>query len=226
MEPKIALIDGDIVAYRIGFASNDVSERYALARVDEFLSEMLMDLDVEDFYGYLTGEGNYRVNIAVTAPYKGNRSESKPVHFTAIREYLVSDWSFTLSNGIEADDSIAIKATELGDESIICSIDKDFDQVPGWHYNFVKRNKYYVSPSDGLRSFYTQILTGDRTDNIIGIRGIGPVKADRLLAGCSSEQEYYSVCVDAYGGNAERVLENGRLLWLQRRSDELWTPPG
>ena len=38
----------------------------------------------------------------------------------------------------EADDTIAIRATELGDEAIIVSLDKDFDQVVGWHYNFSK----------------------------------------------------------------------------------------
>ena len=220
-----ALLDGDILTYRIGFASEGETEIIAKARVDEFLSDLLMDLDVDDYQGYLTGDGNFREQVAVTAPYKGNRTGRKPEHYQCIRDYLVSDWGFTVVHGQEADDAIAIEATSLKNNCIICTIDKDLDQVPGWHYNFVKRIIYYVEPSDGLRSFYKQILTGDRVDNVVGLRGIGPAKAERLLGRCGSEQILYKLCVEAYGGDAERVLENGRLLWLRRYEGQQWEPP-
>ena len=221
-----ALIDGDIVTYRIGFASEDVSEKLCRARIDEFLSEMLIDLDVEDYDGYITGKGNFREKIAVTAPYKGNRSGARPKHYEFIRDYLLTDWAFKLVEGEEADDAIAICATSLGvGNFIICSTDKDFLQVPGDHYNFVKREKRNVSTSDGLRSFYEQVLTGDRVDNIVGLRGVGPVKAGKLLRDCDSEQSYYSATVEAYSGDVERVVENGQLLWLRRYPGQLWQPP-
>jgi 5'-3' exonuclease len=79
---------------------------------------------------------------------------------------------------------------------------------------------------------------GDRVDNIIGLHGIGPVKAEKLLFGCDSEKALYAACVDAYavsyhelydegayGIAQERVLENARLLWIQRYTGELWEPP-
>ena len=222
----IALLDGDIFCYRVGFSSQDVSEKYAKARMNEFLVDLLtLYLEIDEYEGFLSGDVNFRSKVAVTAPYKGNRSAEKPIHFHALRRYLVDEWGFTTSDGQEADDDIAIRATELGDDAVIVSIDKDFDQVPGHKYNFVKRKSYYVSPSDGLHSFYTQILTGDRIDNIIGLRGVGPVKAGRLLEGCTTEQECYAKVLEAYGGDSERVLENGRLLWLRRRPNELWEPP-
>lgn len=197
------------------------------ARVDESLSEMLLIRlpELEDLEGFLSGEGNFRKAIAVTAPYKGNRSGAKPEHYDFIRDYLKSGWCFTESVNEEADDCIAKMATSLGDEAIIVSIDKDFDQVPGWHYNPVKKRKYYVTPSEGIRNFYKQILTGDRADNVIGLYRVGEKAASKLLEGCSTEQEMFLKCLDAYDDNVERVIENGKLLWLRRFDNEVWTPP-
>jgi len=70
-----------------------------------------------------------------------------------------------------------------------------------------------------------RILTGDRVDNIEGIRGIGPVKADKILKDCTTERELYEACIKAYDGNTDRVLENGKLLWLRRKPNQMWQPP-
>jgi 5'-3' exonuclease len=95
----------------------------------------------------------------------------------------------------------------------------------GDHYNFVKDTFYYITEEEGIKNFYKQILMGDRVDNIIGIKGIGTVKAERLLKECKNEQEMYLAVLEAYAGNTERVLENGRLLWIRREANQLWTPP-
>ena len=222
----IALLDADILCYRVGFATNDDHENTAIETMAVFLEDLLMfDLiDCEEHELFLTGKVNYRNDIAVTVPYKGNRKDvKKPVHLPLLREYLQTAWGATVSDGQEADDDIAIRATELGDESIIVSIDKDFMQVPGWHYNFVKKVKKYVTPEEGLRFFYKQILTGDSADNIKGMHRVGDVRATKMLADAKTEQELYACCVEAMG--AERVLENARLLWLRRQPNQLWEPP-
>jgi len=64
----LALIDADIVCYRIGFASEDVSDKICLARCAEFMEELVMKPWVGDYQGYLTGSDNFRKEIAVTAP--------------------------------------------------------------------------------------------------------------------------------------------------------------
>ena len=222
----IALLDADILCYRVGFATNDDHENTAIETMAVFLEDLLMfDLiDCEEHELFLTGKVNYRNDIAVTVPYKGNRKDvKKPVHLPLLREYLQTAWGATVSDGQEADDDIAIRATELGDESIIVSIDKDFMQVPGWHYNFVKKVKKYVTPEEGLRFFYKQILTGDSADNIKGMHRVGDVKATKMLADAKTEQELYACCVEAMG--LDRVLENARLLWLRRQPNQLWEPP-
>jgi len=220
----IGLIDGDILCYRIGFATNEESEDVAITTMASFLEEMLMfELECTEWITYLTGKTNFRNDVAVTAPYKGNRKGEKPVHHGLLREYLEASWNGVVSDGCEADDEIAIAATTHGDESIIISLDKDFDQVQGWHYNFVKKNRYYVTHEEGLLNFYMQFLVGDRIDNIIGVDGIGPVKARKLLED-KTEREMFATCAEKLG-SVERAVENGRLLYLQRTRDELWEPP-
>jgi 5'-3' exonuclease len=68
-----------------------------------------------------------------------------------------------------------------------------------------------------------QFLTGDRIDNIIGVKGIGAVKAKKLLEG-KTEREMYEICVEKLGSE-ERAIENGILLWLRRHEGQIWTPP-
>ena len=110
------------------------------------------------------------------------------------------------------------------EESIMVHIDKDLNQFRGWHYNYRKKEKYHVSEFEGLVSFYTQILTGDRIDNIVGLKGIGPAKAAKILKDCKTEEELFKAVLEAYEGDKDRVIENGKLLWLQRKEGDVWTP--
>jgi hypothetical protein len=221
-----ALIDADSLIYAVGFSSNDTEEPIALSRLEQTMTELCMDLDCDDYKGFLTGKGNFRNDIAVTAPYKGQRVADKPVHYQALRDHLVNSWGFEVVQGIEADDAVGIAAYALAeDESIMVHIDKDLNQFRGWHYNYRKKEKYYVSEFEGLKSFYTQILTGDRIDNIVGLKGIGPVKAKRILEECTNENELYQAVLKAYEGDQQRVLENGQLLWLQREANQVWQIP-
>jgi hypothetical protein len=221
-----ALIDGDILVYRIGFASENEPESIAMARCSEFIEDLILFNGFGEYQGYLTGKTNFRNEIAVTAPYKGNRKSAKPKHYQLLRDYMESAWAFTMIEDQEADDAIGIAAYEMEvGEYCICSIDKDLDMLRGDHYNFVKDERYFITEEEGIKNFYKQLLMGDRVDNIIGIKGIGTVKAERLLKECKNENEMYLAILEAYDGNAERVLENGRLLWIRRQPLQLWQPP-
>lgn len=230
----IALLDSDLIAYRISFACKDESETHAKYSLNNYVSDILVrgvdkaypDCFVDKWHLYLTGSSNYRFDIAKTAVYKGNRLAPKPQHLPALRKHLVDEWGAVIVEGIEADDAVATHATWLGyNNSVIASVDKDLDQIPGWHYNFVKDIAYHITPEEGSYRFYKQILTGDSADNIIGLKGIGPVKADKILDECDTEVKLYNACVQAYDGDEERVLENARLLWLRRYEGQMWEPP-
>jgi DNA polymerase-1 len=221
-----ALVDADILVYRFGFASEGDPAEFALARLSEFLDNLYIELSVDEVWGYLTGTNNFRNEIAVTAPYKGNRITEKPYHFQLLREYMERAWGFEVIDGMEADDAIGIEAyRNEPEETIIVSIDKDLNMIRGNHFNFVKDEKYYVTEEEAIRNFYLQILTGDKVDNIIGLQGIGPVKSKKLLKDCSTELEMYEAVLKAYDGDEARVLENARLLWILREEKQVWHPP-
>ncbi len=219
-----ALIDADILVYRIGFATNDDTEDMAIRTMAGFIEDILMvDLpQVQRWELFLTGKNNFRYDYATTAPYKGNRTSDKPVHYGLLREYLMAAWSAHVTDGLEADDMLAIRSTELGDDSVLITLDKDLDQVVGWHYNFVKKIKYFITEPEGLLNFYKQFLVGDRIDNIIGVKGIGAKKAQKLLED-KSEQEMWGVVVELLG--EECAMENGHLLYMLRSLDDKFTAP-
>ena len=214
----IALIDADILVYRVGFTTEDVSEQVAESRIDQFICNLLcFDLpDIFEWELYLTGRGNFREDLAVTAPYKGNRKQEKPKHYHAIRNRLVAHWKACMVEGMEADDLLRIRQEEehsKGQESIIVTVDKDLDQVVGWHYSLVKKDKYWLDYEEGNLLFYIQFLQGDIVDNIKGVKGIGPVRARALLEG-KTESEMWEVVVDLLG--MARAVENGGLLFMLR----------
>ena len=220
-----ALIDSDILVYRLGFATNDDTESMAIRTLAGFLEDLLLiDLpEVQTWELHLTGKTNFRDEIAVTAPYKGNRKGTeKPTHYKLFREYLEMSWGATVNEGIEADDMLAMRQTDLGEESVIVTLDKDLDQVEGWHYNFVKKSLYHIDKQEGLFRFYKQFLTGDAVDNIKGVKGIGPKRADKLLEG-KSEKEMWEIVVEHLG--MERAIENGHLLYMLRTPTDSFTPP-
>lgn len=223
----IALIDGDILVYRVGFASNDVPWEFCRSRLDNTISDILLNIDdVKTYKGWLTdGANNYRHQYAKTHPYKGTRPNRKPVHYDNIRNYLVNEKDFRIETEQEADDAIGIEAMTLIDECVIVTIDKDLDNIPGIHYNFVKHKEYYVTEDEANRNFYRQLLVGDRIDNVVGVYGIGPVKAERILGDARSSRELYERVLEAYEGDAGRIEENGVLLWIRRNPGEIWKSP-
>jgi len=228
-----ALLDSDILAYRISFACKDETAEHAAYSLNSYIADIITrkvdttfpDCFVDSWELFLTGSNNFRLDIAKTAVYKGHRPEVKPVHLAHLREHMTSHWGAVVIEGEEADDAIATRATQLGDYCVIVSLDKDLDQVSGWHFNFVKDIGYYVTPEEGMLNLYKQILTGDTADNIIGLKGVGPVKANKLLADITDELDLYNACLEAYDGNEDRVLENARLLWLRRFPNQMWNPP-
>jgi hypothetical protein len=191
------------------------------------VDKIIQDLGVTQFTGYLSGKNNFREAIATIRPYKGNRDRNKkPIHYNSIREYLIKYYGAIVVDGIEADDALAI-AHLKEEQSIICTIDKDLDQIPGWHYNFVTKIKYIVTEQEAIENFYKQLLKGDVVDNIVGVPGIGDAKATKLIQKGKTKEEYELLCKEkykeVYGERGEEVLlENARLLYILRKPNELW----
>lgn len=226
LENATALIDGDILVYRIGFASDNDEEKFAISRMGNYIQELIRPDYVDDFFGYITGSSNFRYKIANEKEYKGNRNDArKPNHYESLRNYLTEKWGFELVEGEEADDAIGIAAYGMRAGAFcIMSLDKDLDMLRGWHYNFVKDILYYITEAQAIKNFYTQILTGDRVDNIPGLHGIGPKKAEKILKDCHNERQLFAAVLEAYEDNLELLTERAQLLWIRRQKNQIWTP--
>jgi hypothetical protein len=181
---------------------------------------------------YLTPSvGNFREQIAKTYKYKGNRdAQQRPKHYKEIAQYLIETYGAVYAGGMEADDSLGIRCSTLGDQCVVVSLDKDLDQIPGKHYDWVKEHEYDIGKKEGTINFYSQVLSGDATDNIHGLTGVGPVKARKLLSAATSSKDCWEVVRSAYRGEfgelgEERAIENARLCWVRRKDGEVWSPP-
>ena len=227
--PKLALIDADFLVYRIGFTTEEEPLRIAKARLTEWLEDFIyINLKADNYLAWITGKSNFRFDIAKTVPYKGNRKDvARPKHYEALREHLMRRHGAVLTEGEEADDTVAIESVKHLDKCWIVHVDKDLDQLQGWHYNPVKDERYYVNEFDGYKAFCIQLLTGDRTDNIPCLAGIGPKKADKALKDAETKEELLQTAWWKYqelGYSREYFTEQGQLLWLRRYEGELWQP--
>ena len=216
------LIDGDIVCYRAACSAEEDETWIALTRADKTILDILEGTKADSYQVFLTGDGNFRRELAPS--YKAHRPEQRPKHWLSVREFLVSQHKAIICNGYEADDAMGIEQDKSGVGTVIASIDKDLKQIPGRHYNFVKKEYTHVSPYEGSRFIYVQSLVGDRSDNIIGVVGIGPKKAEQALEGLTTELEWYNKCRELYDDD-ERFHTNMKLLYIWQKYNDEWQPP-
>ncbi len=241
------LIDGDIMLYACGFAADsqikrELKEQYPDASDEEIQKlqdeheytnfalgnarSVLDDITTifsKDYRLYLTGAGNFREQVATILPYKGNRDPShKPKYYRDLKDYLADFWNAEVISGREADDAIGCAQWAAKNrDTVIVTIDKDLNQIPGYHYNWRKNEFFDVSVAEANRFFWWQMLDGDKTDNIPGIRGLGTVRIGKLFGDVydvptlrTIVQEQYK---QQYGEDWERAYhEVAELLWMQR----------
>jgi len=174
----------------------------------------------------LSGDSNYRDEIAKTKGYKANRANTpKPQHYEYVRKLCI-EWGATVVSGIEADDAMGISMTK-DKEGVICTIDKDLNQIPGRHFDWNKGLLYNVPSLDSHRWFLRQLLTGDSTDNIPGLPKYGEVKAATILDPLKADHEamWDAVLAEykACGMSKDYLDEQMQLLWIQRKPDERCT---
>ncbi len=218
----LALVDADIVAYRCAATAEKLESWIAVARTRDLADQILQEVSADAFRFFLSGPNNFRYKIY--PQYKANRNRSQtPRHLNVCRDVLVKEFAAEVTIGYEADDALGIAqcAAEAG-SSIICSIDKDLKQIPGDHYNFVKKEFDDIPANRAIRAFYESMLIGDRADNIKGVSGIGLAKAPKFLEGCKTEQELFDTVRGFYNDDAAMLL-SGQLLWIWRKEDDLWT---
>lgn len=194
----IALIDGDSIAYVLGWHHREHQNKEEMYKaVDDFLDNIFIMTGADMYFGALGGYINcFRYDIYKMKGYKATRGELqehmvfwKPV----ILEYLIDKWKFQSAgyaktpfgvSTIEADDVVNTAAMFLigqNEEFIICSPDKDMKQIPGKHFDYKTGVFVQVDENQANYNFFKLMIEGDDTDNIAGIPGQGPKKAEEKL---------------------------------------------
>lgn len=247
------LIDGDLYLHR-GTSAVEKEVRWDDENHMLFSNEeeamVAVEYEIEKLVGRFNPE---RVVVCLSMPplfrteidptYKSNRAGvRKPVAYTACRERLEANYNVVKFPSLEADDVMGILATR-NDNAVICSMDKDMQQIPGrvWNHKELR----FVSLDDADRWFMTQTLIGDTSDGYKGCPGIGPAKAEKLLneafqaAGVNGTDfmtEAWARIVKAYQkvrlteGDALRQARLARILraddWdFKKKEVKLWRPP-
>jgi 5'-3' exonuclease len=229
------LIDMDLMVYRCGFAADaevknagyDLEDtdylRNALGNVNVTMDSILSKFN-DEYRGFISGDGNFREQVATIKPYKGNRdSKHKPKYYKEIKQHLVDRWNAEVVHGREADDALATAQWAAKDLStILVTIDKDLDMVPGHHFNWVKKEFYFVPLKYANLRLFWQMLEGDVSDNIPGINGLGKVRIQKLFDELDNNLEAIRDMVqekyrDQYGENWRAAYEEvAKLLWMER----------
>jgi 5'-3' exonuclease len=193
------------------------------------------------------GSSSYRK--AINPDYKQNRKdkfaeqteEEKAAfeaffeEFEATLELLAESYPVLRYQGVEADDIAAHLVKEkdkYGLEYIwLISSDRDWDlliQEGVGRFSYVTRKEvtldnwqehYDVTPEQYISR---KCLTGDKGDNVPGIPGIGPKRAQQLIEEYGSALNIYDACpiagkakfIQELNANAEQLLQNYELMDL------------
>jgi 5'-3' exonuclease len=189
--------------------------------------------------------GNFRKKLS--DEYKGNREKSSMEHY-ADMSLLVEDVLPTLGfnpvgvKGWEADDLIATisRNSPAYREVHILTVDTDLLQLVGNRvkvilFNSVKKTKTYgideVAEKYGVYPTeikYLKSLCGDSSDNVAGIKGIGPKTAVRIIEECRPSEinpEFTGadkICLHPkVAAHAATFLGNLRLITLENDVPDL-----
>ncbi len=247
------LIDGDILLFRNTVAverevrwdeENHIlfsNENDAWAGIERYIKRLAERFEPDVMLFALTQGPNFR--LAVDPTYKGNRADQrKPLAYTAARERLEAEYTTMKMPGLEADDVMGILATKNPKQNtIIVSMDKDMRTIPCTLFNEKEVRKYSREEADYWHLYQT--LIGDTSDGYPGCPGVGPVKAEKILAPEDGETgkwlsagHVFKTCVvhefEKAGLTEEDALRQARLARILRASDWdsekkepiLWTP--
>ena len=180
------------------------------------------------------GQGNITNRRNTYAEYKANRqikritnykvfstleeeSDSIATQMLRLLDYLKSlPVNISIIDKIEADDTIAYLSQKLKDDVIIYSADQDFLQLVNKRITvyspikkkFYRPNDVYEQYGIHPHNFITmKCLMGDKSDNLPGVKGLGPKKLMKYFPEIAGEKIF--TLQEAYQKATDKVEEHG-----------------
>jgi len=231
----VALIDADTIIYAAcsvyEFESDDTGDWVidapgAYAHSMDRIQSILDATGCTDWELHFTGGRKSFRYIDVDSEYKANRLDTRSVTgLYEMKQYFVehhADKAF-IHYDYEADDIVVALKRDNPDKYVLTAVDKDvIYSLEGKHFNYYSSLRFDipmkwvdVSGDVAMKHHYHQCLTGDKGDNVIGLAGVGPKTADKMLLNCSSPAECWAVVLEAYISKRRPVgdaLKNMRLV--------------
>lgn len=244
---RVALIDADILCYQTA-ASCEVETRWdddihtvhsdfkEAWRVLKAKTDRVVEkVEADEIVMVLSSNTNFRMDVY--PQYKGNRKAvRKPLCLADLKAKTADTWESYRFPSLEGDDVLGILTTDPDfypdHEKVIVSIDKDMKTLPGKFYDFGKDEWHDISEDEANWWHMYQTLIGDTTDGYPGCPGIGPKKAEAILADLPLGDRWQAV-VAAYekAKLSEAVaLQQARCAYLLRHQNYsggeviLWNP--
>ncbi|MBF5050984.1 DNA polymerase I [Candidatus Clavichlamydia salmonicola] len=240
MSDNIFLLDGTGFLFRAYFALPEMTDQkgHPVQGVYGFIrsvNKLIKDFSPQHLVVVFDGPDNKKSRTAIYADYKANRTKEYPelpFQFQVAQEFCeLAGIPVIVSDGVEADDvlgSMTAKSKKLGCDVYICSADKDMCQLVEdhvyvlnpWKDNLILDTaaveKIYGIPPSSITDFLS--LTGDVSDNIPGVPGIGPKTASELLRTFGS-LEFLIDNLDQVKGDKKKQLlkDNKHLLIMSKK---------
>lgn len=218
---KTVLFDVDSIFYTSCYDVETFDD--ACHKFDETIQSIVNTLEEENdidsvkFIGLCRRNYRYKVD----SKYKANRADrEKPEFIDELRQYMHKNYEIHSTQGVETDDLVVRYHEQLGHENtIICSVDKDYLQCEGTIYNYWKKEYYVISKQKAMYNFWCQMITGDSGDNVNYLPGKGKVFARKLIPENASKftmmKRVYELFVQQYKSKArERFIQQYLLLKL------------
>ena len=209
---RICLLDADYVKYVVcnniykdyqkkqitGETNVFIKEEPVITYVKQWCNDWFLKIDDPIIFCFSGKSYNtFRNHITFDKQYKGNRTKDytdypgKMEDMIKAMKYIQDNYVSLLFTDLEADDIVSV--LQDANDTYIVSNDKDLKQVPGWHYDFGANKIYEISNEQALYNLSKQLLTGDTTDHISGLPGIGDVKAQEYLSKYEPKQYILAV---------------------------------
>lgn len=177
-QPNVAMLDGDIIAYKAAFISESEGK---IPDLEELITTKWVPPNVTSYSLAFSCDRKDNFRREFWPHYKTNRDGVvKPDNLNEIKEMLINKYITIRIDNLEADDIIGIHCSAGSCVSV--SIDKDFKQIPGWFWIPGQENAPgFRSIEDANLYFYKQWIIGDDTDNVWGLWKKGEKFANKFL---------------------------------------------
>lgn len=202
----------------------------ALAKAEEKLQRIIDKTGCSGVeLHFSSGKANFRFDVF--SEYKANRKGRTPAGLSQLKKDLAEKYAGAIHTKYEADDAVVHLMNKYTDKYILVALDKDvLNSVEGRNFNYYESALYKIEMKwvdvdryTALTWRYLQTLMGDKTDNIIGLKGIGPAKAAKILQGCTSHKELWGAVTAAYeakGRTKDEALMNLNLVDMTLLQDD------